>query len=207
MGWISDNDAAILRAIRAEGASLTRDESLLKQVLDDLAALHEENQALATKVDQILVALQPPPLVAFEVTVTIPTQGEDMKASKLQGKLKIDLIDGGKTCRVTAVAVDAMKNPANPPGLPDGSSVPTWAAVPPAGLTLAADPADTTGSGLVQIGTPTGILATGIIVSVTATLPSPDGGTTAGATITGDNSDNPINIVAGPAGGFLVTVA
>lgn len=100
------------------------------------------------------------------------------------------VLDNG-TVKFTATPVDSVGNPAT---LPAGTPPLTWSA-DQAALTLAADPADTSGFALSQIGTPTA-LATGVNVSCSTTL--------AGASASIVGAATPVDIVAGPAGGFAV---
>ena|SRR5271157_5614230 len=100
------------------------------------------------------------------------------------------LLDNG-TVKFTASPVDAK-----------GFATTLKAGTPPlswvsdnAALTLAADPADTSGFALSQIGTPTA-LAVGVNVTCSTTQPGDPGPISGSAT--------PVDIVAGPAGGFAV---
>ncbi len=109
--------------------------------------------------------------------------------SKTKGAtIDFQLLDNG-TVKFTATPVDSVGNSTT---LPAGTSPLTWVSDQPA-LTLSADPSDTSGFALSQIGTPTA-LATGVNVSCSTTL--------GGSLITG--SATPVDIVAGPASGFAV---
>lgn len=101
------------------------------------------------------------------------------------------VLDNG-TVRFTASPVDAVGNPAS---LPAGTSPLAWVSDNPA-LTLAADPADTSGFALSQIGTPTGALATGINVSCSTTLP--------GASSPISGAAAPVDVIAGGPTGLTV---
>lgn len=161
---------------------------------------------LNDKLDQILQSLIPPPAVKFVVTVEPGTstgavsfdvnenQGENNMAVKKAVKAGVDFViqDNG-TVKYTLTPVDAMGNATT---LAAGTPAVTATSSDPA-LTLAADPAETSGFSLSWIGTPSA-LATGVVASFTAT--QPDGSVVAG-------SGDPVDIVAGPAGGFTVTEA
>lgn len=101
------------------------------------------------------------------------------------------VLDNG-TVKFTASPVDAVNNTAT---LPAGTPALAWVS-DNAALTLSADPSDTSGFALSQIGTPSGTLATGVNVTCSTSL---DGGATS---ITG--AATPVDVVAGPAGGFAV---
>ena len=115
-------------------------------------------------------------------------------AVKKAVKAGVDFViqDNG-TVKYTLTPVDAMGNATT---LAAGTPAVTATSSDPA-LTLAADPAETSGFSLSWIGTPSA-LATGVVASFTTT--QPDGSVVAG-------SGDPVDIVAGPAGGFTVTEA
>jgi hypothetical protein len=100
------------------------------------------------------------------------------------------ILDNG-TVRFTATPVDSVGNTAT---LAAGTPPLVWVSDQPA-LTLAADPSDTSGFALSQIGTPT-TLATGVNVTCSTTLAGGSGPISGAAT--------PVDVVAGPAGGFTV---
>lgn len=108
-----------------------------------------------------------------------------------KASVDFQVLDNG-TVRFTASPVDGVGNAAT---LPAGTPALTWVSDQPA-LVLSADPNDTSGFALSQIGTPAGTLATGINVSCSTSL---DGGATS---ITG--AATPVDVIAGPAGSFAV---
>lgn len=114
----------------------------------------------------------------------------DVKAPRKAG-VDFVVLDNG-TVKFTATPVDSVGNPTT---LPAGTPPLTWVS-DNAAITLAADPADTSGFALSQIGTPTA-LATGVNVTCSTTVAS---GTISGAAA-------PVDVVAGPAGGFTVAEA
>lgn len=154
---------------------------------------------LNDKLDKILQNLIPPPAVKFIVTVEqgteassfdVNTQGENNMAKKAT-KAGVDFqIQDNGTVKYTLTPVDALGNAAP---LAPGTPAVTATSSDPA-LSLAADPAETSGFSLSWIGTPTA-LATGVVASFTTT--QPDGSVVAG-------SGDPVDIVAGPAGAFTV---
>ena len=207
MSWLENEEREILQGVRellkrtehlkdmstALGTLTTTTTELLKLV----GQLAKAEQVLNEKLDEVLVLLEPPPLVAFVVSITIngpdgsPSKEQSMAAAK-KATVDFQVLDNG-TVKCVATPVDAMGNPPNPPGLPAGSSAPAWKSSDDSAISIALDPADA--SGLTLIGTPLK-LATGITISVSCALAD-------GTTITGDG--DPIDVVAGPAGGFAVS--
>jgi len=110
-------------------------------------------------------------------------------AGTAKAGVDFELLDNG-TVRFTAQPVDAVGNNTV---LPVGTSPLTWVSDNTA-LTLAADPGDTSGFNLSQIGTPTA-LATGVNVTCSTTVD--------GTTISG--TAQPVDIIAGGPVGFTVT--
>jgi hypothetical protein len=103
-----------------------------------------------------------------------------------------DILDNG-TVRFTLTPKDSVGNLAT---MPAGS--PPFAGTPsdPTLITVAVDPTDPSGFGLVQIGTPLGPLGTGFTVVFSSTLAS--------GTVVSGTSD-PLNIVAGGPTGVTVS--
>jgi len=181
MGWRDDDK--ILRLLEKQGV--------------DINSLRKEVKALRDKID-VLVGLEiPAPAVRFAVAVTaVATQlkgGTTMAVKK--AAVDFQLLDDG-TARLTATALD-KKGLATK--LPDGI-VASWKSSAP-GLVITQDlVADPTGLTATAAPSDPPVLVTGAIPTVSAdNVPQEDGTT---ATITGDG--NPIDIVAGPAGTFVV---
>jgi hypothetical protein len=121
-------------------------------------------------------------------------QGETTMAGKaVKATVDFQLLDNG-TVKFTISPVDSVGNATT---LPAGTPPLTAVVSDPTKLTVAADPADTSGFGLSQIGTPTGQLATGITVNFSTTLP--------GATAPIAADSDAIDVVAGGPTGFKVT--
>jgi len=107
-----------------------------------------------------------------------------------QATVDFQLLDNG-TAKATATPADAMGNLAV---LPSTAGVPVWSSSDPAVLATA-DASDP--SGLTAILTPTGVLATGVIVSLTST-------DTVDPTKVITGKGDPINVVGGPAASFVI---
>jgi hypothetical protein len=126
-------------------------------------------------------------------TKTKKLKRRNTMAKAAKAKVDFQLLDNG-TVKFTASPVDSVNNATT---LPAGTPALAWVS-DNAAITLAADPADTSGFALSQIGTPTA-LATGVNVTCSTTLA---GGA---APITG--AADPVDVIAGPAGGFAVSEA
>ena len=134
---------------------------------------------------------------AILATLRHTAVGFYVKQSKGDGMTTQHLVDfrinDNGTVTYTAVPIDAASNQTT---LPAGTPPLEWVASDPASLTLAADPADTSGFNLSQIGT--GIkVATGVVTTCSTTL--------AGATAPISGSAAPLDIEAGGPVGFSVT--
>lgn len=119
-------------------------------------------------------------------------------AKAVKATVDLEIVDNGKGVRYTLTPVDSLGNPVN---LPAGTPPVTGVVTDNTGaastlLALSVDPADTSGFGLIQIGTPSGALGTGIVATFSTTLP--------GATSPISQAADPVDVIAGPAGGFLV---
>lgn len=101
-----------------------------------------------------------------------------------------EILDNG-TVKYTFTPVDAIGQPTT---LPPGTPPLTYSSSSPA-MTVAADPSDTSGFGLLAIGTGVAV-ATGVVVTGQTTLPG------AAAPIIG--TADPVDILAGGPVGFTV---
>lgn len=155
---------------------------------------------IESKLDRLLV-LTDRPAAGFIIDVVVsggnvgsenPTGGNKVMSGKA-GKMKLtfSVLDSGKVAFAARV-VDSMGNPPNPPGLPSGTSTPAYSSSDSTVLSVATDPSDPTG--LKGVGSPLA-LGTGVVVSISATLPD-------GTLITG--SADPIDVIAGPGTSFVV---
>jgi hypothetical protein len=159
------------------------------ELLEKLDAIISNQSIQTGLLQQIVKGLSDPP-VAFQVDIeTFQSQGEKMK--QLKGKLKISILDNG-TAKGTLTPVDAAGLPTS---LPAGFSIPAWVSSDPG---VVVTPAADGMSAVVAPATPP-VLVTG--ASITVTSKSADGT----ATLTGTTTD-PINVIAGPAGSFQISV-
>lgn len=116
----------------------------------------------------------------------------------VRATVDFQLLDNG-TVRFTITPVDTVGNAASlPAGTPPlSATVVDATGAPSTLLSVAIDTAnDTTGFGLVQIGTPSGALATGLVVTFSTTLP--------GATAPTSATANAIDVISGGPSGFQV---
>jgi hypothetical protein len=143
-----------------------------------------EQRKQSAKLDKILNILRAPEVVGFTVTEEVIQTGEHLMA-KVKATVALQITPGGQTVEFVATPVDAA---GNPDALPAGTPALTYTSSDPA-MTVAVDPADTSGFGLSFIGTPTGTPATGIVVSCSTTLSN---GTVISA------SADPLDVVAAP---------
>ena len=192
----SDELAALANAqLNMANAQLSMANALSTLVTTDT----EDSVSIATILKILTTPPPPAPAVAFQVELVTETelnkQGENKMAKTI--KFKINILDNGTAQGVISGIVDAA-------GLPttfDTGTIPTWVCetTPGAGqdpnivLTPAADGM----SCVIAPATPP-VLVSGDIVTVTATGPVM-------GTLTGTYS--PVNIVAGPAGSFVVSVS
>jgi len=168
-----------------EGAIDTSNNSLFQEV----HKLNVKFDRLIILVEQILVALSPPIATGFKISI------EKENQSMLKAGVDLQILENG-TVKYTATPVDAKGQPTT---LPVGTPPLTWVASDP-DLTLASDPADTSGFNLSQIGTAGNVAVTGIVVTCSTTLPGATAPITAAAAA--------IDIVPAPPGaavGFVVT--
>ena len=140
-------------------------------------------------VDLILAVLKPPASAGFIVTIT---GGNATKDNTMPATVDQQFLDNGKI-RVTLTVVDAKGSPTDPATgkpvvLPVGT--PPVTCVDSAGLlTFVVDPTDTSGFGLIQLGTASGDTV-GDVVTASTTLVG------AAAPITG--AGTPFDIIAVP---------
>lgn len=162
-----------------------------KNIEKQVEAMQAAQVKIQIDVAQILKYVSPRPAAAFELTIQNVEGEEEMAKNAAKGKLKINILDNG-SCVATLTVLDVV-------GIPtawDGAALPVYTTNNPA-VTLT--PASDGMSCAVAITQPPA-LATGIVVSVS-------GVNAAGNTLTADNSANPINIISGPAGSFVLSVA
>ena len=108
--------------------------------------------------------------------------------------MDLQILDDGKGVKFTATPVNKANNPVT---LPAGV-VPVWTSSNPAVLSVTADPSDSTG--LTALGTAVSD-GTGVVVSLTATLPD-------NTIIKDDGSDAPIDVILDTqASGFIIQEA
>jgi hypothetical protein len=155
-----------------------------------LNVIETEQRAQGVKLDQILAILRNPVPTGLVVTeAVIQPTGEHMSKVKTAA-VDLQILENG-TVQFTFTPVDASGNPTT---LPAGTPPLTYVSSSPA-LTLAPSPADTSGFGLIAIGTGIAV-ATGVVVTGQTTL--------AGATAPISGSAAPVDIVAGGPVGFTV---
>jgi hypothetical protein len=178
--WANNTDelTELTRAIQNEDRTLA----------DDVAELRLKSDSIDEKVQAIYVFLttlpKPNPAASIRMTVT----GE--KAMAKLGKMKIKMLDNGHLLASVTVLDDA--------GLPtawDGASPLGWTASDPGVVPAAA--ADGLSADLGPSTPPA--LAKGVIVTAAGT-------TGRGQSVTCDNSADPIDIEAGPAGSVVMSV-
>jgi hypothetical protein len=178
------NDYSLLKEIERTVHSI---ESRLK-VQEDV----QEEQSLTLKknsilLEKILAMLSPPIPVKFRIELT--TQGDNMAKPKLAG-INFRLLDNG-TAAGTLVPQDSVGVTTT---LPPGSSVPVYiASTAEVVLTPSAD-----GLTLVVAPAVPPVAATGVTISVSATLPD-------GSVISG--MSDPIDVVPGGPTGFKIQIA
>jgi hypothetical protein len=157
-----------------------------KQLANQQVAL----AAMQVEIAQIIKYVSPRPAADFELTIQ-NSEGEQMAKTAARGKLKINVVDTG-TLKATLTVLDDV-------GIPtvwDGAAVPVYTTSNPA-ISLA--PAADGMSAAITITQPPA-LAAGIVVTVSGTNGR-------GNAVSADNSADPINITAGPAGSFVLGVA
>jgi len=196
MSWVFNMFHTVLQkldAILAEFDSINKklDTVITNQQAErqELGAIEAQQQLDSAGIALILKYLTPPLPVALIITFT---GGSAEMAKPKSGKLKFNVLDNGHAT-ATLTPVDAVGIATT---LPAGSGVPTWASSDPGVvLTPAAD-------GMTCDVAPASppVLVTGAVITATCVLAD-------GTSITGSNSADPINIVAGPAGSFVVSVA
>jgi len=185
------------------------------EVLRRLAAIEEDVEKLTAEVakvptlEQIEALLEsllgiPGFPVRFVVEVQVPpTMKKENEMAVLKAKkhaVSLEILENG-TVRYTLTPTDDNNNPTS---LPAGTPPTTGASSDP-DLTLAPDPADTSGFNLQWIGTAGNAPATGVVASFQTTATKSDGTT---VVISGDG--DPVNIVPAPPGfptKFVVTEA
>lgn len=155
-----------------------------ERVLESLALIEK-------RVDLILKFLESHP-AGFNVTLTGDNATKDKTMAARAGTVDQQFLDNGKI-RVTLTVVDASGSPTDPATgkpvvLPAGT--PQVTCVDSANLlTFTVDPADTSGFGLIQLGTASGDTV-GDVVTASVTL--------AGATSPITGSGDPFDIIAVP---------
>ena len=142
------------------------------------------------RLDLVLAFLKPPAAAGFIVTITGGNATKDNTMAVVTSTVDQQFLDNGKL-RFALTVVDDKGSPTDPTGkpvvLPAGT--PQVALTDSAGLiTFVVDPADTSGFGLIQLGTASGDTV-GDVVTASVTLP---GGA---APITG--AGDPFNIIPG----------
>ena len=186
--------SANLESIGAVLAALTTTAGIITTTADDtkesvaqntvlLTAIRDGLTATDAEVGKILEILTPPPPVAFRVTLT---EGEDHMAKAVNATMDFQLLDNG-SATATLTPIDSVGEPTT---LPAGV-VPAWSSSDPAVVVVPA--ADGMSAALAPASPP--VLATGVVITASATLPS-------GAVITG--SGDPIDVVAGGPVGFKI---
>jgi hypothetical protein len=184
----------LLESMGAVLAALTTTAGIITTTADDtkesvaqntvlLTAIRDGLTATDAEVGKILEILTPPPPVAFRVTLT---EGEDHMAKAVNATMDFQLLDNG-SATATLTPIDSVGEPTT---LPAGV-VPAWSSSDPAVVVVPA--ADGMSAALAPASPP--VLATGVVITASATLPS-------GAAITG--SGNPIDVVAGGPAGFSI---
>jgi hypothetical protein len=129
-------------------------------------------ERIERKLDLILAILNPPKPTGFIVTITGPTATKDNLMAVKSAAVDQQFLDNGKV-RITLTVVDANGSATDPATglavvLPAGT--PPVTCVDSAGkLTFAVDPTDTSGFGLIQLGTPSGDTV-GDVVTASTTL-------------------------------------
>lgn len=162
----------------------------LNKITATLVRIDSKLEQIDAKLDRILASPVP---VRFIVTVIVldsqHNQRRNVMSDVQNATVDLQVLDSGKV-KYVFNPVDAAGNPA---ALPAGTPALSFTSSDPA-LTVEPDPSDSTG--LTAIGTPSGKLATGVVVTGQTTLPgssTPIGGTAA-----------PVDIVAGGPSGFQV---
>lgn len=176
----------MLHEVLVELKSLRKRLKGIEQVLVDLQASDTKIlKAFAVSIElekQILALLLPPPPVKFIITFI----GEDTMGEIVKSSINFQLLDNG-TATATLTPVDAAGNPTS---MPTGATIPVWTSSDMAVSVLAS------GDGMSATLTPSGSLATGVIITADAILA--DGTTHIMGT------GNPIDVIAGPATGFKI---
>lgn len=193
---MDDLEAAASRPQTLAGLSITLqiDQRQFKLLNDKLDILGQEHAGIQRALNEILDYLHKLQ-VAKGFHLTIKKQGEtDMAGKAKLGRMKLDLQDD-KNGTVSATVVDTAGLSTT---LSPGTSVPVIVSSDPSAIVVdqSGDPSGLTGT--FKAATPAK-LATGVTLSISATDPS-------GAVLTGPPSEG-INVVAGPAGGFNLTLA
>ena len=152
-----------------------------------LKLLHNRLEAIEHLLNEVLCWLHKPAGFVVKLSGAVPEKGK-----KKMPNVDQQFLDNGKI-RVTLTPKDAQGNTTDPA---TGKPVVLPAGTPPVTLTDSAgvltftvDPTDTSGFGLIQLGTPSGDTV-GDVITASATLP----GATTPITGTGD----PFDIVAVP---------
>lgn len=188
MGWFSNVLNSIwlllLEVQHSVGIALKKLKNVsatLEQLTAQSAAAYDLEKQNAEKLDRVLSLLVPLPPVKFTITYI----GENAMGNVVKAALDFQLLDNG-SATATLTPVDAVGNAAS---LPAGASVPAWTSSDPA-VAVSAAP-----DGMSATLTPSGALATGVIISASSTLAD-------GTVIKGDGT--PIDVVAGPAASFKI---
>jgi hypothetical protein len=172
------------------------DEFRLHEVLERIEELLRKSLAVQEKIlAQILEQVGPNLPTGFDVRETKIKTGEQTIMKALKATVDLQILENGQV-RYTLTPVDANGNPtALPAGTPPVSAVSS-----DPDLSLAIDTAnDTTGLGLVWLGTAGKLAATGIVVTFSTTLP--------GASSPISTAADPVDVVPAPLGsptGFVV---
>jgi hypothetical protein len=174
-------------------------EAQFAKVENQEAEIVAQQVGIEATLAQILNAVTTPPPVGFVITETLQTagQGEDMAAKAKFSKVRVAIQDNG-TALLTATPTDAMGLATT---LPTGTTTPVWTSSDPG---IVVTPVATDATGLTATAAPATppVLVTGVVATVTATLPTnPDG--SAGATISGSTPAD-LSVVAGGPTGFQI---
>lgn len=160
------------------------------KAVQDLQAGINTLLELPAKVDLLLEYLTPPPATSMKLTI-IDQQGAEKMAKTKLGEFKLNLLDNG-----TAAGTLSVQDAAGLPTTLPAGVVPTYASSDPGVVvTPAADGLSCT----IAPATPP-VLVTGAIITASAAMPD-------GTTLSADNSSDPLNVVAGPAGSLVLKIS
>jgi hypothetical protein len=191
----------VLADVNPQGVSLgTRLEQVQSQ-LQDLAnvvgslqttvgQLEQQMTSVLQTVATLLQEITPPTPVVFKLQFT---EGSAEMAKVASGKLKFNILDNG-TATATLTPVDAA-GVAVP--WPSDASAITWTSSNPA-VVVTPSTTNNLQAAVAPASPPT--LATGVVITAQGTLAD-------GTVVKGDNSADPINVVAGPAGSFVIALS